>query len=352
MAKPTKVKYDDSDDNSCASDGCRSVDEEDEDYSKDDLLGIIDQMSKGYKRTIKKYKILKQELIAKSNENDALIEKLVTLKKSKECKRIEQGLKALRKSFDELEASRECLKEDHEDIEIAHTRLKEAHSTLLELIKQKDHKLEKFMKEAKEEQVIVTCDIGLTYDIIDDSLFVGPTNPSCSSSSSTTTNSISTTSDSSLVVKNETLKKEVDDLTRALGNAYGGDTRLLKYLDSQRFSLNKEGLDYTPKKDKVAFATLKSRFVKSNGRYCNRCKQVGHLEIYYNKMNKNNNKFHAKMDYIPFDSCYVLTKGEKGVQAKFVGTPIVGPKKKTNWVPKSLVTNLQEPKQVWVPKRH
>jgi hypothetical protein len=54
MAKPTKVKYDDSDDDSCASDGYRSDDEEDEDYSKDDLLCIIDQMSKGYKRTTKR----------------------------------------------------------------------------------------------------------------------------------------------------------------------------------------------------------------------------------------------------------------------------------------------------------
>jgi chromosome segregation ATPase len=143
-------------------------------------------MSKGYKRTTKKCKILEQELIAKSNENDALTEELVTLKKNKECKEIEQELKALRKSFDELEASRECLKKDHEDLEVAHTRLKEAHSTLLELIKEKDLKLEKFMKEAKEEQVIITCDIGLTCDIIDDSLCVGPTNASCSSLSSTT----------------------------------------------------------------------------------------------------------------------------------------------------------------------
>jgi hypothetical protein len=88
------------------------------------------------------------------------------------------------------------------------------------------------MKKAKEEQVIATCDIGLRCDIIDDSLFVGPTNALCSSSSFTITNSISTTSDSSLVVENGTLKREVDDLTRALGSAYGGDSRLLKYLGS------------------------------------------------------------------------------------------------------------------------
>jgi hypothetical protein len=207
------------------------------------------------------------------------------------------------------------------------------------------------MKEAKEEQVIVTSDIGLTCDIIDDSLFISPTNASCSSSSSNTTNSISTTCDSSLVVENETLKREVDDLTHALGNAYGGDACLLKCLGSQRFSLNKEDLGYTPKKGKATFATPKLRFVKSNGRYCNRCKQVGHLEINCNKMNKNN-KFHAKMDCILFYSCYVLIKGEKGVQAKFVGTSIMGPKKNVIWVPKSLVTNLQGPKQVWVPKRH
>jgi hypothetical protein len=271
------------------------------------------------------------------------MEELVALKKSKECKGIEQELKALRKSFDELEASRECLKEDHKDLEVAHTRLKEAHSTLLELIKEKDLKLEKFMKEAKEEQVIVTCDIGLTCDIIDDSLFVGPTNASCSSSSSTTTNSISTTSDLSLVVENETLKREVDDLTRALGNAYGGDARLLKCLGIQRFSLNKEGFGYTPKKGKVTFATLKPRFVKSNCHYYNRCKQVGHLEINCNKMNKNNTKFHAKTDYIPFDSYYVLTKDEKGVHARFVGTPIVGPKKKVIWVPKNLLLTSKDP---------
>jgi hypothetical protein len=52
-----------------------------------------------------------------------------------------------------------------------------------------------------------------------------------------------------------------------------------------------------------------------------------------------------------FDNCYVLTHSAKGVHAKFVGIPIVGNKKKAIWVPKTLVTNIQGPKQVWVPKR-
>jgi thermostable 8-oxoguanine DNA glycosylase len=97
---------------------------------------------------------------------------------------------------------------------------------------------------------------------------------------------------------------------------------LQKCLGSQRFSLNKEGLGYTLKKCKVTFATHKTSFVKGNGRFYNRCKQVGHIEQYCK--NKNTN-----VSLIKFDSCYLLTKGVNGVKAKFVGTLIVGSKKKT-----------------------
>jgi hypothetical protein len=74
------------------------------------------------------------------------------------------------------------------------------------------------------------------------------------------------------MVENETLQREVDELTHALGKAYGGEACLLKYFGSQRFSLNKEGLCYTPKKGKATFTTHKPSFVKSNGWFCNRCK--------------------------------------------------------------------------------
>jgi hypothetical protein len=215
----------------------RSDDNKEEDPSKEGLMEICEQLGKGFKR------------------------------KSKECMRLEQELKALRKSLDELQASHECLKKDHEELGLAHTRLEEAHSSLLELAKEKETKKEVVMEH------VPTSDIGLTCDIIDESFYrpivVASTNPSCSSSS-TTTNSTSTTSDgftcdASLMVENETLKREVDELTRALGNAYGGDARLLKCLGSQRFSLNKKVLDYTPKKGKIVFATPKPSFVKSNG---------------------------------------------------------------------------------------
>jgi prefoldin subunit 5 len=79
---------------------------------------------------------------------------------AKHCKK---NLKALKQSFDELQASHECLKEDHEDLGLAHTKLEKAHSSLLEQVKK---------EEAKKKQVIVTCDVGLTCDIIDESFIV------------------------------------------------------------------------------------------------------------------------------------------------------------------------------------
>jgi hypothetical protein len=98
----------------------------------------------------------------------------------------------------------------------------------------------------------------------------------------------------------------------------------------------------------VAFAPHKTSFVKNNGQFCTSCKQVGHIKQYC-KTNKNNQ---PNISLIRFDSCYMLVKGTNGVKVKFIGTPIVGSKKRVIWVPKTLVTNLQGPKQVWVPKNN
>jgi heterodisulfide reductase subunit B len=67
------------------------------------------------------------------------------------------------------------------------------------------------------------------------------------------------------MVENETLKKEMNELTRALGNAYGEGTHMLKCLGSQSFSLNKER--YTHMKGQAAFVTPKASFVKGNGQF-------------------------------------------------------------------------------------
>ena len=65
-----------------------------------------------------------------------------------------------------------------------------------------------------------------------------------------------------------------------------------------------------------------------------------------------NKSINANVSSIKINSFYVLTKGSNGVKAKFIGKPWMGSKKKAIWVPKSLVTNLQGPKQVWVPKKN
>ena len=88
-------------------------------------------------------------------------------------------------------------------------------------------------------------------------------------------------------------------------------------------------------------------FVKNNGWFYISCKEVGHVEQKCMKKKPQANVSSIKLDYF-----YVLIKGANGVKAKFVGTSLLGPNKKAIWVPKSLVTNLQGPKQVWVPKKN
>jgi len=89
---------------------------------------------------------------------------------------LQKKLSALEQSFDDLNATHERLVEAHEKLGKAHTKLEKAHSLLLEQDK---------------ERVIVSCDVGITCDIIEESFYepivVAPTNPSCSSSSTTAT---------------------------------------------------------------------------------------------------------------------------------------------------------------------
>ena len=108
--------------------------------------------------------------------------------------------------------------EAHEKLGKAHTKLKKAHSSLLEQDKGK---------------VVVTCNVGSTCDLTNESFYepiiVAPTNPSCSTSTSSSSSSDSFTCDASLMVENEILK-EVKELNHTLAKAYGGEDRLLMCL--------------------------------------------------------------------------------------------------------------------------
>ena len=117
-------------------------------------------------------------------------------------KELLKKIKSLEQSFDELNASYESLIEYHEELGKAHTKLEKANSSLLEQVKK---------EEAKKEQVIVSSDVGLTCDILDESFYkpivIAPTNPSCSTTTSTSPLSDDFTCDASLMVENETLRR-------------------------------------------------------------------------------------------------------------------------------------------------
>ena len=108
-------------------------------------------------------------------------------------------VKFLEQSLDELNATHERQLEAHEKLGKAHSKLENAHSSLIEQVK---------IEEAKKEQVIMICDVGLTCYIIDESLYkpivVAPTNPSCSTTTSTSALSDGFICDASLMVENET----------------------------------------------------------------------------------------------------------------------------------------------------
>ena len=76
MAKPTKVKYDMSDDDDCESDDCRS-DDDDEEYTKEELMDMCEQVHTCFEM------------------------------KRKECKELRRKIYSLEQSFDELNASHE-----------------------------------------------------------------------------------------------------------------------------------------------------------------------------------------------------------------------------------------------------
>jgi hypothetical protein len=91
--------------------------------------------------------------------------------------------------------------------------------------------------------------------------------------------------------------------------------------------------------------------MKECGLYYTKCKNTRHLD----KDCTGSKSMHASID-----PSYVLVKSSKDdVYAKFVGKNRnhayifnngIGTKNKSIWVPKSLVTNLQGPKQIWIPK--
>jgi hypothetical protein len=119
-------------------------------------------------------------------------------------------------------------------------------------------------------------------------------------------------------------------------------------LDKSKIHLGENGLGYLPKKGKEAFIPKKSIFVNSNVSFeeeekvkmCHKCKT---------KVDASHQCKSKKT--ISLDPFYILKKDSKGVVcAQYVGRSLGSNKKKSIRVPKILVTNIDGPKKIWVPK--
>jgi hypothetical protein len=233
------------------------------------------------------------------------------------------------------------LKELYKNLQVSFEELKISHNNL----KENCEKLVEAQNSSHvHEVVVITEDVGVTCDLLDSPTSEPhPTSTHCSKCKISLLNDNIACDESQIIVENEMLVGRVNALTHDLEKSYGGKAKFDFILGSQRCSFNREGLGYVHKKRKNAFVKQKTMFVKECDKVCHKCHMKGHIK-------KNCPKF-KNVSSIRFDHCYVLSHNAKGAHAKFVGTPIVGNKKKAIWVPKTLVTNIQGPKQVWVPKR-
>jgi hypothetical protein len=237
-----------------------------------------------------------------------------------------EKFRALKELYKNLQVSFEELKTSHNNLKESCEKLVEAQNTSL-----------------MHEVVLVTEDVGITCDLLDSSKSEPqPTSVICDKCKISFVNDIGC-DESQIIVENEALVGKVNALTHDLEKAYGGKAKLDFILGSQRCSLYREGLGYVPKKGKNAFVKQKTMFVKKCDKVCHKCHKKGHVKKNCPKSNNVSSSC--------FEHCYVLSHNAKGVHSKFVGTSIVSTKKKAIWVPKTLVTNIQGPKQIWLPKR-
>nr|ABF97883.1 retrotransposon protein, putative, unclassified [Oryza sativa Japonica Group] len=169
--------------------------------------------------------------------------------------------------FEELHAYSEkeivkfkALKKDHASLEVLYEKLKTSHERLT--IPHEKLNATCHIAHVASSNISTSCD-----DLMD--------MPSPSSSSS----SCVSICDASLVVENNELKEQVAKLNKSLERCFKGKNTLDKILSEQRCILNKEGLGFIPKKGKKPSHSA-TRFVKSNGKYCSKCREVGHLVNY------------------------------------------------------------------------
>jgi hypothetical protein len=233
---------------------------------------------------------------------------------------------SLQNSFEKLKATHENLKISHKTLNTSwgtlkekHEELKEAHNSLLtQLVKGK-------------------MSMGVECNILNNSPCA--TNSPCSTSTSSCISE--DISCDSLLLENESLKKEIECLSKDLARYFWSHVRFNHIWTNKKFTLDKDALGYLPKKGKETFIPKESIFVSSNVPFEEKVKMCHNCKA---KVDVNHQCKSKKT--VSLDPSYILKKDYKGVVcAQYVGRSLGSSKKKSIWVPKILVTNIEGPKK-------
>jgi hypothetical protein len=98
---------------------------------------------------------------------------------------------------------------------------------------------------------------------------------------------------------------------------------------------------------------IKTSFIKEVGSYCQHCQVTGHHTRECTLPSRPLPKLPKNYSSMFQNNHFLLSKVKGKVKAKFIGKIAKESKKKLPkqlWVPKALVTHVQGPKLVWVPK--
>jgi hypothetical protein len=194
-------------------------------------------------------------------------------------------LRMERSKLRDLELKNISLKNSFEKLKTIHENLKTSHETLnisWETLKEKHEERKEAHNSLLAQEVKGKMSMGVECNILN-------TSP-CSSTPPCSTSTISCISEDiscdSLVLENESLKKEIECLSNDLARYFGSHVRFNHIWTNQKFTLEKNGLGYLPKKGKEAFIPKEKVFVTSNVTYeeeeevkmCHKCKEKSSCE--------------------------------------------------------------------------
>lgn len=144
--------------------------------------------------------------------------------------------------------------------------------------------------------------------------------------------------------ENEKLKLELASLKSGFKQMTKGHDKFVEILTKSAMNFGKEGIGFSSRKKKLP--PKKPQGPKP--KYCFECRKEGHLAMECKAPPPPPLPNHLKC--INNGAHFLLVKCNGGkVMAKFIG-PRDKSRPRMIWVPKSLVTNAQGPKQVWAPK--